>query len=117
MTWSVNWDKSTACGSGELEYSKNIEAFFNKALNVPENDTNVAIELYPNPVTDRLTIKTSSQSTIFSVKIFSTLGKEMHFVKNPSESIDVSSLPSGLYLVQLHSSHTETTIYKKLVKK
>ena len=28
MTWSINWDKTTACGSEVFEYSNNINAFF-----------------------------------------------------------------------------------------
>lgn len=114
MTWSVNWDKSTACDSGELEYSKNIQDFFSNALSVPENDANVAIQMFPNPATDKLTIK-ANQGTIASVKIFNVIGKEMHAIINPSESFDISFLPSGLYIVQLKTG--EKMAYKKLVKK
>ena len=56
--------------------------------------------MYPNPTSSRLTI--SAQSTIKSAAIYNLLGKEvinLEINKN-SESIDVSNLSSGMYLIK-----------------
>ena len=113
MTWSINWDAVANC-AGEYEFSDSYDAYFKESLSVPDNDANVAIQMYPNPATDKLTIK-ANQGTIASVKIFNVIGKEMHAIINPSESFDISFLPSGLYIVQLKTG--EKMAYKKLVKK
>ena len=58
------------------------------------------ISMYPNPTSSRLTI--SAQSTIKSAAIYNLLGKEvmnLEINKN-SESIDVSNLASGMYLIK-----------------
>ena len=58
------------------------------------------ISMYPNPTSSRLTI--SAQSTIKSAAIYNLLGKEvmnLEINKN-SESIDVSNLASGMYLIR-----------------
>ena len=56
--------------------------------------------MYPNPTSSRLNI--SAQSTIESAAIYNLLGKEvmnLEINKN-SESIDVSNLASGMYLIK-----------------
>ena len=58
------------------------------------------ISIYPNPASNRLNI--SAQSTIKSAAIYNLLGKEvmnLEINKN-SESIDVSNLASGMYLIK-----------------
>ena len=58
------------------------------------------ISMYPNPTSSRLNI--SAQSTIESAAIYNLLGKEvmnLEINKN-SESIDVSNLASGMYLIK-----------------
>ena len=64
------------------------------------NNALLNISMYPNPTSSRLTI--SAQSTIKSAAIYNLLGKEvinLEINKN-SESIDVSNLSSGMYLIK-----------------
>ena len=71
--------------------------------------------MYPNPASDSLTIKTMHQIVIDAITIYDVAGKELFFVNNPTETIDVSFLSGGLYLVQLKTD--SGTVYKRLVKK
>lgn len=57
--------------------------------------------VYPNPVTDILTISTSN--TISEIKIFTLLGQKIHSKMSSSsmERINVSDLEKGWYLIQI----------------
>ncbi|OEK08655.1 hypothetical protein A8C32_04185 [Flavivirga aquatica] len=66
--------------------------------------------VYPNPTTEDITIKSTENSTI---KIVNSLGVEVKSVKNASQlqTISVKGLASGIYFVTVTSSN------KKAVKK
>lgn len=55
------------------------------------------ISFYPNPVADQLTLKTDI--IIDDVIVANALGQEILQVKKPGNSIDVSQLKAGLYLI------------------
>ena len=66
---------------------------------VKDNDMS-NISMYPNPTSNRLNI--SAQSIIKSAVIYNILGKQVMRldINKNSESIDVSSLASGMYLIK-----------------
>jgi hypothetical protein len=68
---------------------------------------NLEVNVYPNPVVDRIFIK--SQSPINSVKVFNMLGKEIQVRLMEYNSIDASNLSSGLYILKLRSETSEQT--------
>ncbi|WP_418509689.1 FG-GAP-like repeat-containing protein [Corallibacter sp.] len=58
------------------------------------------LSIYPNPVKDVLNIKTSSQE--YSYHLFNIQGQEVLKANNQtSKTIDVSKLPSGIYILKL----------------
>lgn len=66
-----------------------------------ENKNNVA--LYPNPSTDLIQIKSDSAEDL-NVKIYALTGQLIkQGIFQPNQSIDISSLAKGLYLVQVNS--------------
>jgi hypothetical protein len=68
--------------------------------------------LYPNPVSDRLNLNPDQH--IREVIIFDQSGnKRMTCSKIENDGLDVSSLPGGLYLVQLKDH--KGTIYTKTI--
>jgi hypothetical protein len=78
-------------------------------LGVSQNNAVSEVSIYPNPVHSEFKIE--SQNQITSVKIYNSLGQS---VKNvlPSESynsIDISNLSNGIYLVEINSENTKTT--------
>lgn len=75
----------------------------------------VAVNVFPNPVTDRLTI--TSQSVINSYKLYNILGSlVLEGNGNAKRSIiDVTDLHSGAYLLEVHTGTSKTTM--KIIKR
>ncbi len=88
----------------------------NPSVSVEEYNLNAVILAYPNPTSSQITIK-GNHSELSEIRIYNTQGKDFSsFVKliNSSERsivIDVSNLPSGMYL--LRTKITTYKIYKK----
>ena len=67
------------------------------------NTKNHDLGIYPNPANDRLSIQTSEGELIYSIEIFDYLGKSVlrQNESNTIQTIDVSTLSNGLYLINL----------------
>lgn len=68
--------------------------------------------MYPNPVTNKLTI--DSRMSLSRVEIYSILGKKMNEINIEFESISVEDLSEGIYLVKIESELG--FVYKRLIK-
>jgi hypothetical protein len=89
---------------------------FKKVVGVSEN-VFAEIDLFPNPVTDELTI--NNAELIQKVTITNTLGqivKEEHFTGNSSITVSTQNLQPGIFFVTLKSFEGKE-ITKKIVKK
>lgn len=78
-----------------------------------------AVSIYPNPVVEQLNIKLGQKLTNANVKVFNQMGqiafeKDFNELKN-TESIDLKSIPAGVYMVYIKSDQGALT--KKVVKK
>lgn len=84
-------------------------------LGLAENPFTTAITLYPNPTKNTLQLNTKDK-TIDQVNIYTMTGSKVlqWNVNNASPSVDVSSLASGIYYVQLYSG--KNVALKKFVK-
>tara|TARA_R110002049_G_scaffold45604_2_gene132932 strand:- start:45373 stop:46152 length:780 start_codon:yes stop_codon:yes gene_type:complete len=69
--------------------------------------------MYPNPVTDVIHFNTKER--LASARIYDLLGKEVLQVLNPSESINISTLTNGLYVLKLESKNG-AIVTRKIVK-
>lgn len=72
-----------------------------------------SLDIYPNPTNDYLVIKIHSRtiSKGISVKIFNTQGQIVYSkINNNEEQIDVSSLDTGIYFLEVNDSEI---LYKK----
>ncbi|WP_417291679.1 T9SS type A sorting domain-containing protein [Corallibacter sp.] len=108
---------------GDLDLAGNTR-FFNTTIDLGayEYDSTLGVDkvslntnsvtLYPNPVSDRLFIK--STEIIKTVTIYNVNGQLIKEVNTLGKSIDVASLPSGLYFVKINTANGETT--KKIIK-
>lgn len=74
---------------------------------------NGAVQMFPNPVQNYLTIR--SNLPITAVQIYSLLGDLVKEVRGNFSRIDVRQLNSGIYMVKIHSDQYSVT--KKLIKK
>lgn len=74
------------------------------------------LQLFPNPVKDRLFIKNSGELQILRIKILNPLGKTIIDRKplNGERSISIQHLTSGIYFIQIYTP--EQTFLKKIIK-
>jgi len=74
------------------------------------------IKIYPNPVENTMFIQNTSNQSIEKIEIFDAIGKKVYYSDSlNNNSVDVSTLTSGIYLVKLYSGSLHTT--QKIVKK
>ncbi|WP_336686355.1 T9SS type A sorting domain-containing protein [Chryseobacterium bernardetii] len=87
------------------------DASLQGSLSTRENTDNHEKELliYPNPASDKVYIKGEKVS---EAEIYSIEGRKLDIILNSDQSVDVSHLPKGIYLLKLKIKNEITT--KKL---
>ncbi|APY06947.1 hypothetical protein BWZ20_00930 [Winogradskyella sp. J14-2] len=86
---------------------------FNSTLTSNDLDLQTAsVKLYPNPVADKLFIKSKNQ--IESVSIYNIKSQLVKQFNNIINGLDVSQLQNGLYFIKIKTS--ENTINQKFIK-
>jgi photosystem II stability/assembly factor-like uncharacterized protein len=85
-------------------------------INPESQSISSSINVYPNPATDKITIKTSPTPTRSQLTIMNLNGEEIltQSLIKPKTQIDISSLPSGVYFVRL--TNDRTVEVRKFVK-
>ena len=79
------------------------------ALSIDEVFTSV-LEVYPNPASTTITIKTSNETQIDSVELYNILGLRVLNKSNLiNDSINVSEMASGVYLLKVNSGTNSVT--------
>ena len=66
---------------------------------VAENNEVLDFGIYPNPTLALLYIKNSAN--IKQIEVFNDLGQQLFSSKTPSESIDFSNYPNGIYFLKI----------------
>ncbi|WP_225035727.1 T9SS type A sorting domain-containing protein [Winogradskyella sp. SM1960] len=85
---------------------------YNSTLGLDDEVFVSRVKLYPNPGSDKLFIKTTEQVAQLSIyNINGQLVKQAYKVTN---GVDVSQLPTGLYMVQIKTNNN--TITQKFIK-
>ncbi|KQC34305.1 hypothetical protein AAU57_13875 [Nonlabens sp. YIK11] len=69
------------------------------------------IQVFPNPTTSTVTI---AYDKAINVQVFNMLGSSI--LKTSSNNIDLSSLSTGTYVLQIMDQQTGGSIYKKIIK-
>lgn len=83
-------------------------------LSVNDNTTS-NFSIYPNPTNDVLNISMNSGSSLSEIRINDIQGRNVMNVNNPTETISVSNLNSGVYFITVVSDNVEAT--QKFIKK
>ena len=82
------------------------------------NNTGQGFAIYPNPATDTIAISPNDSQASYSVVIYSITGKKIKeaatFVAN--QSMDVSTLASGMYILTIENSEKVLTTQKIVIK-
>ncbi|MGK6343514.1 T9SS type A sorting domain-containing protein [Chryseobacterium sp. DT-3] len=72
-----------------------------------EKNTNVDIQVYPNPVVEYFSVKSKGNYKIETVKVFDAAGKLIKNVTNTNDKINVSDLSSGIYFIRVKTEKGE----------
>jgi len=102
---------------GYVNLGPNTGTDCSAVLSVEENRLLDNVSFFPNPATDTIEISNDQQLNL-NVSIFNVLGKQVINVNNVSlrkQTLNLSSLKSGVYLVQIEAEGNSIT--KKLVKR
>src|SRR5690554_434363 len=85
-------------------------------LSVVEN-SDVTLQIYPNPANDQITINSTSNNQIGQVEIYNLLGAKVDevAVNNHEAVIDVSTLKAGTYFLKIYADSGVST--KKISKR
>ena len=99
---------------GDSNFLYYIKTKYSDSLGTKENVTSPKLTLYPNPVTDQLYFSSSEQK-IENVAIYSLSGALVKTISKVGDSIDVSNLHTGTYLVKVTTDQGSFT--QKIIKK
>lgn len=86
---------------------------YNNSLNTEDEILAGSINIYPNPVSDVLTI--NSEIPLTNVEIFSVLGEKVKEMNSDFKSLSMDNLSTGIYHVRIRSENGVTN--RKIVKK
>jgi PKD repeat protein len=112
----------TSGGNGQIRNLKN-NTITNEEWEtaIEKAATESVLELFPNPATNELNIKlpNDATSTIESIQVINVNGqvvKTEHAISTNLLSIDISTLPSGVYMVRTMNKDGMTQTTKQFVK-
>lgn len=127
ITWSDVYEGNffTTFGediNGELYIaggvSGNIYKILGGTMSLPENDGS-AFSLYPNPATDVVTVKSGNDINLTAAAVYDLSGKllmQQQFSVSSENTVNISDLPAGIYLMQLTGSNGNVYSHKLSVK-
>jgi hypothetical protein len=78
------------------------------------------VKLFPQPVSDILTIKLKRNDSEINLDIYNISGKTLHsaiFRNTGSYQLDMSRFKKGMYFIQLEEKQSGKTGYYKIIKK
>lgn len=78
---------------------------------IMENEIEGLLSLFPNPVTNQLTVQGSG--AISNIRIYDVLGQNVYSQSEPVDTqvtIDVSKLNTGIYFLQVHNGQRDHTV-------
>ncbi|WP_288956452.1 T9SS type A sorting domain-containing protein [uncultured Polaribacter sp.] len=105
----------TLTGSTPI-FTENIFRFSQESLSLRNENIQEFISIFQNPKTNLLSIKPNLAAvTINEVKIFDFSGREVVFKEDYFNNINLSTLNSGIYFLQIKMANG-LQFYKKIVK-
>ncbi len=110
------------CGSGQIVLSSkinpsNTDTFYSRICtfnSASVKEIRESFSVYPNPTKDKVYIKTLNNGYL-KVRIYNILGS-LQITKNviSGESINVSTLPKGVYIVKIEGDSNSAQTFQKM---
>lgn len=100
MTWSVNWDNVSTCGT-RRQFADNYVSIFGGPTSISDPlNHSMAVEIYPNPASDFINV-VNRTSYLGSIEVYNLVGEHVlsQASTNQLEQIDIVNLPTGMYLI------------------
>ncbi len=101
--------KSNDFGSGRIDALAAVNAVGDDGVEEIDNEE---VVIYPNPVDDIVMLETHGRASLQNVIIYDVNGRKV--ISTSESQIDISNLPSGVYLMKIESS--DGIFYKKIIK-
>ncbi len=122
LTYQLTFNSLQSDGMSEQTKEEIIDAILNgldfTLSNDDQFDKSAGLNLYPNPVKDQFAVSLID-SEISEVKVFTLTGEKLDSVSfdgvNKLETIKVSSLASGVYIIKVKDSQNRISV-SKIVK-
>ncbi|MCZ8197701.1 MAG: T9SS type A sorting domain-containing protein [Flavobacterium sp.] len=98
---------NTISNSANIYFDYNFPIVTNTAtstFSVLQNDTfefDNYFTIYPNPIDEVLNLNTKQYTEVYSLTIYNLLGQQVQTTTNPTNTVDVSSLKTGNYIVKV----------------
>lgn len=81
-----------------------------RVVNFNADFAHSAVEVFPNPVSEKIFIRSGNWENITSIKLLTVHGKAVYRSVKPVHEIDVRGLSTGIYLLHItYSNGTEST--------
>lgn len=90
--------------------SKFTTTITSNELSIPESE----LSLFPNPASNELHVRNTSDFTPDQYRIMSMTGREIRTINSSNASIQISDLPAGRYILMLENEHNRVS--RKFVK-
>lgn len=84
----------------QVDFNGNFK-FSNIKVIQLENNISAKVNVYPNPATTSITIKSDQQSTKSTYRLLNIDGKLIHEGNVFQSNVDVSNLPRGIYFLSI----------------
>ncbi len=96
-----------------------VAIYGNANLSLDDFDPKPVISMYPNPFSDQLLIENSKAYGISKIQVYDSKGMYLDSfdLKEDKENIDLSHLPSGVYIISLYDAYNRLVESKKVIKK
>jgi endoglucanase Acf2/uncharacterized protein YjdB len=99
------YTSGATCSSGASEPDGHVSVMSEASVE--------AFDVYPNPAGNRLHLRAQLQ-TGDVIKVFDVAGREIRVVIDDDNSIDISTMPSGLYMISL--TNRQRKVQKRFAK-
>ncbi|HRH01833.1 MAG TPA: glycosyl hydrolase family 18 protein [Bacteroidia bacterium] len=102
MTWSINWDAVSTCGS-QYEYAQNYQQVFTTATGLSNVSNTALFSLFPNPAKSYTYLTTANYSDPNnSIKIFGSDGRLIQTVVPQASKmlLNIEQLDAGVYFIK-----------------